>query len=143
MRISLYVNLPFNSTYSKKIIYTLLFLKMITNINSVVCRSKVSNSGLKIRKGTILGCKIILNKNKVYDFVDILFFVIIPQINNFGKLNIDKNGHFYINLFDFPRFFEYYNLKLIKHNLDLSILVNIGVISKEHSKLFFSGFQIV
>ena len=60
----------------KKLINILLLLKLITNQKPLITQSKKSNIFLKIKKNSIIGCKITLRKNTVFFFFrkNIIFY---------------------------------------------------------------------
>jgi len=76
-------------------------LTAITGQRMVFCQSKISESGFKIRKGMIIGAKVTLRGQKMYDFLDRLVNIALPRCRDFRGLpekNIDKGGNLNIGI---------------------------------------------
>src|SRR5687768_4488332 len=73
----------------KKLINIILLLKLITNQKPIVTKSKKNNIFLKIKKNSIIGCKVTLRKKNIYIFLEKLLIFILPNINkiNFNLKN--------------------------------------------------------
>ena len=65
----------------KKLINILVLLKLITNQKPIVTQSKKNNILLKIKKNSIIGCKVTLRKKNIFIFLEKLIIFIIPNIN--------------------------------------------------------------
>lgn len=68
----------------------LLFLELISQKKSNVTRAKRSNILLKIRKGNIVGCTVILTKNDLYCFLLQLVVNIFPDLRDFDGIHVSK-----------------------------------------------------
>jgi len=58
---------------------------------------KHSVSNFDIRKGDIIGVKVILNKDRALSFLTKIIFIVLPQIRelvNWSKSNFDDDGNF-------------------------------------------------
>ena len=53
----------------KTLIDNLIALELLSSVNGFLIPSKVSKISLKIRKGTPVGCKVILRKKKLFRFL--------------------------------------------------------------------------
>jgi len=76
-------------------------LSRIAGQKTVVCKSKISEAGFKIRKGMIVGFKATLRGSKMYDFLDRLVDIALPRCRDFRGLpekNIDKEGNLNIGI---------------------------------------------
>ena len=62
---------------------SLLFLELIAKKKGNVTRAKRSNILLKIRKGNLVGCTVILTKNEMYNFLFKLSANIFPNSKDF------------------------------------------------------------
>jgi len=81
-----------NSNIEKKKLTTIIvLLKLITNQQPVVTKSKKNNILLKIKKGSIIGCKVTLRKNNLYLFLEKFLIFILPNINNIHFNTKNKN----------------------------------------------------
>lgn len=103
------INIGINDSIneSKKILSCITALELVTNQKPIIYRSKKSISIFKLRKNTVIGCKLILRKQNLYNFLDIFIFFALPKLNNFkGFTNITTNLHNNINIgiFDFAVF---------------------------------------
>ena len=73
----------------------------IAGQSPVVCLSRRSEAGFKIREGYPIGCKVTLRKSRMYDFVERLIDIAIPRIRDFRGLNpkaFDGRGNFSMGL---------------------------------------------
>ena len=98
----------------KLLISSLAALQIITLNKGVVTKSKVSNISLKIRKGQPIGCKLTLNNNAMYKFLNkilnksiINFKIKNPILNKVFSIkiknilifkNLERNYQFFKNL---------------------------------------------
>jgi large subunit ribosomal protein L5 len=80
-----------NPSY-KQILNSILALNIIGNQSNVILLTlKKSNVVLKLRSGSPVGCKIILRKLKMLEFLSNLFLIMIPQDKNYKGLVINSN----------------------------------------------------
>jgi len=76
-------------------------LFLITGQLPVPTRAKKAIANFKIRKGSIVGCKVTLRKNIMYEFLDRLISVAIPRIKDFRGLSpnsFDGRGNYAFGL---------------------------------------------
>lgn len=87
------ITLNFNCTNFniQKFAITLLALELITSKKSSITTSKSSNILLKIQKGQPAGCKVILRKKSIYQFLEKLIVDIIPRLTNFSGFKIQTD----------------------------------------------------
>jgi len=74
----------------KNISSALLSLELITTKRGSLTRARRSNILLKIRKGSPVGCVVILKKKSMYDFFLKLLIEVFPNIKSFNGINISK-----------------------------------------------------
>ena len=76
----------------KKLINIILFLKLITNQKPLITKSKKNIIFLKIKKNSIIGCKITLRKKNIFFFLEKVLIFILPNLTkikiNFKNQNI-------------------------------------------------------
>ena len=74
----------------KKLINIILMLKLITNQKPKITKSKKNKIFLKIKKNSIIGCKITLRKKNIFIFLEKILFFILPNLKklNFKNKNI-------------------------------------------------------
>jgi len=73
-------------------------LTRITGQKPVLTKAKKSISNFKIREGMVVGAKVTLRGNRMYDFLDKLVNISLPRMRDFHGLDpkkgFDKNGNF-------------------------------------------------
>jgi large subunit ribosomal protein L5 len=76
-------------------------LGIITGQKPLICRAKKSISNFKLRKGVIIGMKVTLRGNIMYEFLDRFISTALPRIRDFSGLNpngFDDQGNFNLGL---------------------------------------------
>ena len=76
-------------------------LSLIAGQRPVATRAKKAIASFKIRKGSIVGCKVTLRKDIMYEFLDRLISVVIPRIKDFRGLSpssFDGRGNYAFGL---------------------------------------------
>ena len=112
----------------KKMILFFLVLELITNQKCVLTNSKKNLIFLRIKKGSVTGCKVTLRKQNLNDFLDNLLLS-LPRSENFKGLFFNKksqkNNSFSAKIQDLFIFYplESEILSYIK-NLDLTFTFN-------------------
>jgi len=72
-------------------------MEKITGQKAVVCKAKKSVANFKLRDGQIIGVKVTLRAEKMYEFVDRLFNVAFPRVRDFRGINpnsFDGRGNY-------------------------------------------------
>lgn len=67
----------------------------------MICRSKKAISNFKIREGMPIGIKVTLRSSRMYEFLDRLISIAIPQVKDFRGLNrkaFDGRGNYNLGL---------------------------------------------
>lgn len=78
----------------KMINYTVDEISAISGQKAVTCLSKRDESGFKLRKGTAIGVKVTLRRDKMFEFLDRLISVALPRLRDFdGISNKGFDGH--------------------------------------------------
>lgn len=65
-------------------------LAAITGQKPVACKSKKSVANFKLRENQIIGVKVTLRSDKMYEFVDRLFNVAFPRVRDFRGINANS-----------------------------------------------------
>lgn len=76
-------------------------LAIITGQKAVITKAKKSIAGFKLREGMKIGCKVTLRGQKMYDFIDKLFNVVLPRVRDFKGVNpnaFDGRGNYSLGL---------------------------------------------
>ena len=61
----------------------------ITGQRPIVCRAKKSVANFKVRDGQIVGFKVTLRGDRMYEFVDRFFNIALPRVRDFRGINAD------------------------------------------------------
>lgn len=76
-------------------------LATITGQKPVLNKARLSIAGFKLREGQIIGSKVTLRSDRMYDFIDRLISVALPRSRDFRGLNpksIDPKGNLSIGI---------------------------------------------
>ena len=116
----------------------LLSLELITTNRGTITVSKNPNVILKIQKGHPAGCKVILTKKVMYQFLEKLLIEILPEIKNFSGLKVKIQN----NTFSFKLNSENIKLKELEEQYPLfsnlsDLNVNIKINTKTQKELIF------
>ena len=72
-------------------------LAEITGQKPVVCKSRKSIAGFRLRQGTAIGCKVTLRGARMYEFLDRLISLALPRVRDFRGLSpeaFDGRGNY-------------------------------------------------
>ena len=84
-------------TNSKSIEAIVSDLKQITGQTPVKCKAKKSVANFKLREGMVIGAKVTLRGDRMYEFVDRLFNLALPRVRDFRGINpnsFDGRGNY-------------------------------------------------
>ena len=76
-------------------------LTLIAGQKPVATRSKKSIAGFKLRDGMVIGAKVTLRRDRMYEFLDRLVTVALPRVKDFRGLNgksFDGGGNYAMGL---------------------------------------------
>ena len=86
---------------AKKIDSAVAELTAITGQKPVVTRAKKSIAQFKLREGQVVGCKVTLRADRMYEFLDRLVNIALPRVRDFrgipGK-SFDGRGNYALGL---------------------------------------------
>ena len=103
-------------------------LAAITGQKAVVTRAKKSISNFKTKKGSPVGCKVTLRRERRYEFLDRLINVALPSLKDFRGVSpkgFDKSGNYSMGLTEqtiFPEI-DFDKVQLV-HGMDITIVTN-------------------
>ncbi len=116
-------------------------LSRITGQKPVKTKAKKSISNFKIRQGMVIGSKVTLRGQRMYDFVEKLVKVTLPRVRDFRGLDwkiLDRNGNLNLGIKEHISFPEIRSDEIEKlHGLEVSIITNAA--SREEAKALFAG----
>ena len=76
-------------------------LSLVSGQKPVVTKAKKSVSAFKLRQGMSIGCKVTLRGDRMYEFVDKLFNVVLPRVRDFRGVpadSFDGRGNFSVGV---------------------------------------------
>ena len=76
-------------------------IRKITGQQPVLCKAKKSVANFKLREGMVLGAKVTLRGDKMYEFIDRLFNVALPRVRDFRGINpnaFDGRGNYTVGI---------------------------------------------
>ena len=82
---------------SKKIKVALAEMEKIAGQKPVATKARKSIAGFKLREEMLIGCKVTLRREQMYEFLDRLTNIALPRVKDFRGLNgksFDGNGNF-------------------------------------------------
>lgn len=106
-----------------------------------LCRAKKAVSSFKLRMGDPLALKVTLRGNRMLDFVEKLFNLILPRLRDFKgmpKDSFDMQGNYSLVIKD-QTYFPEINLDKINKIRPVQITLNISASSKEEAKMLLSA----
>ncbi len=86
---------------SKKIDNAAKELTLITGQKPIVIKAKKSVATFKLREGMAVGCKVTLRGDRMYEFLDRLINIALPQVRDFRGLpakSFDGRGNYAMGL---------------------------------------------
>ena len=86
---------------SKKIEAAANEISLISGQKQVVIKSRKSVATFKLREGMSVGCKVTLRRDRMYEFMDRLINIALPQVRDFRGLSpksFDGRGNYALGL---------------------------------------------
>ena len=86
---------------SKKIKTALAEMEKIAGQKPVATKARKSIAGFKLREDMLIGCKVTLRQDRMYEFLDRLTNIALPRVKDFRGLNgksFDGRGNFAMGL---------------------------------------------
>lgn len=86
---------------SKKMASAVADMTAIAGQKPVVIRAKKSVASFKLREGQAVGCKVTLRRERMYEFLDRLINIALPQVRDFRGLpgrSFDGRGNYALGL---------------------------------------------
>jgi len=111
----------------------------ITGQRPVETKAKKSISNFKIREGMVVGVKVTVRGEKMYDFIDKIISIVLPRVRDFHGLNpfsVDKGGNLTIGFEEHLIFPEIKPEEIeTQHGLEVTLTTNAKS-SEEGLQLF-------
>lgn len=93
--------LNLNNNKAQNILSNITAMELITNQKPIFYTAKKSIAVFKLRQGALIGCKVSLRKKYMFDFLDMLIFMVLSKIstfNGFTLLSMSKGKKLAISL---------------------------------------------
>ncbi len=128
----------------KKIEGAVTDMTAISGQKPVVTKAKKSIAGFKLRDGMIVGCKVTLRRERMYEFLDRLVNIALPRVRDFRGLNgkaFDGSGNYNMGLKEqiiFPEI-EYDRVDKVR-GMDITICTTAK--SDDEARALLEGFDM-
>lgn len=76
-------------------------LKTVTGQKPIICKAKKSVANFKLREGNVIGLKVTLRGDVMYEFLDRFFNVALPRVRDFRGINpnsFDGRGNYSLGI---------------------------------------------
>lgn len=128
---------------SKKAQTALKDLMAIAGQKPVATKARKSIAGFKLREGMVVGAKVTLRKDRMYEFLDRLITIALPRVKDFRGLNgksFDGRGNYAMGLKEHLVFPEI-NYDQIEQIWGMDIIVCTTAKSDQEAKALLKEFQ--
>lgn len=122
-------------------------LTQITGQKPTVTRAKKSIASFKVRAGMPIGAKVTLRGQRMYDFVEKLFYMALPRVRDFRGLSsrgFDGRGSYTLGVREqiiFPEI-DYDKVDKLR-GMDITIVTSAGTDEEAKALLTMMGLPIV
>lgn len=122
----------------KNIIPALLSLELITGQKPTLTYAKKAIATFKLRKNQVLGCKVTLRNQSLFEFLDRFVTIVLPRLRDFSGINrksVDTSGNFSLgldNILVFPELENHYEYFESLRGID----INISITAKNSQDIF-------
>ena len=129
---------------AKKIEAAVAELTAITGQKPVVTRAKKSIAAFKLREGQVVGCKVTLRRDRMYEFLDRLLTIALPRVRDFRGVSaksFDGRGRYSLGLKEqivFPEI-NYDKVDAIR---GMDIVFVTSARTDEECKALLKGFEL-
>lgn len=123
----------------KNIIPGLVALELLSGQNQKITSATKSISGFKLRENQVIGCKVTLRGETMFNFFEKLVTIILPRIRHFNAIDLnlfDGKGNLSLGLSsllivpELESYFEYFESI---RGINISLVTNVGLSDKQSS----------
>lgn len=128
---------------SKKVAAAIKDLAAITGQKPASTRARKSIAGFKLREGMVVGAKVTLRSDRMYEFLDRLITIALPRVKDFRGLNgnsFDGRGNYAMGLKEHLVFPEI-NYDQIDQIWGMDIVVCTSARNDQEAKALLKEFQ--
>ena len=125
----------------KKVQAAIAELELIAGQKPLPTKSKKSIAGFKLRDGMVIGAKVTLRRDRMFEFMDRLVNIALPRVRDFRGLNgksFDGNGNYAMGLKEhivFPEI-DYDKVDQVR---GMDIVVQTGAKTDEEAKALLAA----
>jgi large subunit ribosomal protein L5 len=121
-------------------------LAMIIGQKPSIRPAKISVAGFNIREGVPIGLSATLRGDKMYDFLEKFFTIVLPRLRDFRGLSLksfDKNGNYTIGIIEHTVFPEVdINKSAAARGLEITIVTSINNVEESKKLLTLMGMPL-
>jgi len=128
---------------SKKVQAAIADLTAIAGQKPVATRARNSIAGFKLREGMVIGAKVTLRKDRMYEFLDRLITIALPRVKDFRGLkptSFDGRGNYAMGLKEHIVFPEI-NYDQIDQMWGMDIIVATTAKTDDEARALLKEFQ--
>lgn len=114
-------------------------LTKISGQKPVFTEAKKSISAFKIREGLVIGAKVTLRGQRMYDFVEKLVNITFPRVRDFRGISekgADRNGNLTVGFKDYTSFPEI-KMEEVDNNFGLEVCLSTSAKNRENGLELF------
>jgi len=129
---------------AKKIEGAIADLTAIAGQKPVVTKAKNSIAGFKLRENQVVGCKVTLRKDRMYEFLDRLITIALPRVRDFRGVNgksFDGCGNYALGLKE-QLVFPEINYDRVDRVRGMDIVFVTTAKSDEEAKALLKAFEM-
>ncbi len=129
---------------AKKIEAALAELTAIAGQKPVVTRAKKSIAAFKLREGQVVGCKVTLRRERMYEFLDRLLTIALPRVRDFRGVSpksFDGRGNYSLGLKE-QLVFPEINYDKVDAIRGMDIVFVTSARTDEECKALLRGFEL-
>ena len=129
---------------AKKIEAAVAEMTAIAGQKPIVTRAKTSIAAFKLRENQVVGCKVTLRADRMYEFLDRLINIALPRVRDFrgvGVKSFDGRGNYALGLKEqlvFPEI-DYDKVETIR---GMDIIFVTTAVSDAEAKALLKGFDM-
>lgn len=125
----------------KNIIPGLVALELFSGQNQKITSATKSISGFKLRENQVIGCKVTLRGQTMFNFLEKLITIILPRIRHFNAIDFnffDGKGNLSLGLSsllivpELESYFEYFECI---RGINISLITNVCLSDKQNSSM--------
>lgn len=130
----------------KAILSGLVTLERISGQRPTITRAKKSVASYHLKEGAIIGCKVSLTGEKMYNFLDKLVYIVLPKVKElktFKLQSFNGYGNYALGLSDllvFPEIESEYGKIPRIYGMDIIFLMNTK--NDLYGRMILSGLQL-